>query len=57
MMVTIGRRPPTAATAKALPVPVEVEPIGDDEFKIIDDLDKESEATMCNCSASDDNPY
>lgn len=54
--VTIGRHPPAGAAA-TLPVPVSVEPIGDDEYQIIGDLDKESEATMCNCSASDDNPY
>jgi hypothetical protein len=54
--VTIGRRPPTGLLA-ALPIPVDVDPIGDDEFHIIGDLDQASEATMCNCSASDDNPY
>ncbi|MDX3716387.1 hypothetical protein PV733_47550 [Streptomyces europaeiscabiei] len=56
VLITIGRRPPEATVA-TLPLPVNVEPIGDEEFQIIGDLDKESEATMCNCSASDDNPY
>lgn len=56
VLVTIGRRSPEGSVA-TLPIPVSVEPIGDDEFQIIGDLDKESEATMCNCSASDDNPY
>ncbi|WP_405893649.1 hypothetical protein OG272_15505 [Streptomyces sp. NBC_00104] len=56
VLITIGR-PPSEATVATLPLPVNVEPIGDEEFQIIGDLDKESEATMCNCSASDDNPY
>ncbi|GAA2621249.1 hypothetical protein [Streptomyces vastus] len=54
--VTIGQRP-SGGTLTALPLPVDVEPIGEDDIVIIGDLDKESEATMCNCSASDDNPY
>ncbi|WP_392749485.1 hypothetical protein [Streptomyces sp. LN590] len=31
--------------------------VGDDEVIIVGDLDGFLEATMCNCSASDDNPY
>lgn len=54
--LTIGRRPPSES-AGTLPLPVDVDPIGEDTFEIIGDLDKASEATMCNCSASDDNPY
>jgi hypothetical protein len=56
VLLTIGPRP-SAASAGTLPLAVDVDPIGEDTFEIIGDLDKASEATMCNCSASDDNPY
>ncbi|WP_327349674.1 hypothetical protein OG772_20555 [Streptomyces sp. NBC_01321] len=63
-MVEIGKRPPEAtadadADAESLP-PLGAElpgTVGDDEVIIVDDLDGFLEATMCNCSASDDNPY
>ena len=56
VLLTISRRPPTDAV-HGLPIPLDVEDIADDTFIVIGDIDKESEAAMCNCAASDDNPY
>ncbi|MFJ8931977.1 hypothetical protein ACIRLA_35945 [Streptomyces sp. NPDC102364] len=56
VLVAISRRPP-AEEARTLPIPLDVDAIADDAFIVIGDIDKESEAAMCNCSASDDNPY
>ncbi|WP_406387251.1 hypothetical protein [Streptomyces sp. NBC_00887] len=54
--VIIGLRP-RAGAAGALPVPLNVSPIGDDEIRIIADLDEAAEAAECSCSAGDDQPY
>lgn len=54
--VTIGLRPPAEAVG-ALPVSLKVSPIGDDEIRIIADLDEAAEAAECSCSAGDDQPY
>ncbi|MGW3657217.1 hypothetical protein ACWD6R_16650 [Streptomyces sp. NPDC005151] len=62
VMVEIGKRPPepkTDADADSRP-PLGAElpgTVGDEEVIIVGDLDGFLEATMCNCSASDDNPY
>ncbi|SFF51986.1 hypothetical protein SAMN05216251_11770 [Actinacidiphila alni] len=54
--VTIGRRPPTTPN-DVPPVPLAVAPIGDDEFRIIADLDEAAEGAECSCSAGEDQPY
>lgn len=54
--VTISTRPPAAAVG-ALPVPVLVTPIGDQEVQFISDIETLAEAAGCSCSAGDDQPY
>ncbi|WP_406408865.1 hypothetical protein [Streptomyces sp. NBC_01643] len=61
-MVEIDKRPSETtadADTESLPPLGAALPgtVGDDEVIIVGDLDGFLEATMCNCSASDDNPY
>ena len=57
VMVTIGRRPTETAIA-TLPVPITPEPIADDEFRVLTDLDADVlRVHACSCSSGDDLPY